>query len=168
VAVITLMEEYIQVAQELVRAYANRVEANWRQAGWNLQKLEEVFYDIPCAGCHKSLKNKVGPITPTCSRFDSLEEFFNKAVASEVTHVGSKKPQWVQQQQQQQQKKQPTDSPSRGGKRGNWPSNSEPADTTGGSKSGQSGSNRHGKSGSGGKVSCLPSAAWVSTEIFES
>jgi len=30
VAVITLMQEYIQLPQELVRAYANRVKANWR------------------------------------------------------------------------------------------------------------------------------------------
>ena len=40
VAVSTLMQEYIQLPQESVRAYANRVKANWRPAGWNLQKHE--------------------------------------------------------------------------------------------------------------------------------
>jgi hypothetical protein len=46
VAVITLMQRYIQLPQESVRAYANRLKANWRQAGWNLQKHEEVLYYI--------------------------------------------------------------------------------------------------------------------------
>jgi len=32
VVVITLMQEYIPIPQESVRAYANRVKANWRHA----------------------------------------------------------------------------------------------------------------------------------------
>ena len=100
VAVITLMQEYIQLPQESVRAYANRVKANWRQAGWNLQKHEEVLCDIAWAGLRNSLKNKVGPMTPACGRLDTLDEFFDKAAASEVTHVENKKPQQQQQQQQ--------------------------------------------------------------------
>jgi len=166
-AVITLMQEYIQLPQESVRAYANRVKANWRQAGWNLPKHDEVLYDIAWVGLHDPLKNKVGLMTPTCGRFDNLDEFFDKAAASEVTHVETKKPQQQQQQQQQRQQKQPTDSSSKGGKRGYRPSIPEPADTTFGGKSGQSGSNRHGKSGSGRQSSGLPPAPWVSTEIFE-
>jgi hypothetical protein len=53
---------------------------------------------------------------PTCGRFDTLDEFFNKAAASEVTRVENKMPPQQQQQQQQQQQIQPTDSFSKGGK----------------------------------------------------
>jgi hypothetical protein len=91
--VIPLMQGYIQLPQESVRAYANHLKAKWRQAGWNLQKHEEVLYDIAWAGLHNSLKNKVGPMTPACGKFDTLNEFFDKAVASEVTHVKNKTPQ---------------------------------------------------------------------------
>jgi len=162
-AVITLMQEYIQLPQRSVRAYANRVKANWRHAGWNLQKHEEVLYDIAWAGLRNSLQNIVELMTTACSRFDTLDVFFDKAAASEVTHVENQKPQQQQQQQQQRQQKQPTDSSSKGGKRGYRPSISDPANTTGGGKSSQSGTNNHGKSGGGGRLSGLPPAPWVST-----
>jgi hypothetical protein len=109
VGVITLRQENIQLPQESVRAYANRVKANWRLAGWNLQKYEEVLYDIAWAGLHNSLKNTVEPMTPSCGRFDTLDEIVKKAAASEVTHVENKKPQQQQQQRQPQQQKQRTD-----------------------------------------------------------
>jgi hypothetical protein len=50
VAVITLMEGYIQHPQDPVRAYAYCFKANWRQDGWNIPKHEEVHYDIAWAG----------------------------------------------------------------------------------------------------------------------
>ena len=100
VAVIMLIQGYIQLPQELVRAYANCLKANWRQAGWNLQKYEEVLYDIAWTGLCNSLKNNVGPMAPACGRFGTLAGFFDKAAASEVTHVENKKPQQQQQQQQ--------------------------------------------------------------------
>jgi hypothetical protein len=93
VAVITLMQGYLQIQQDSVRAYANRLKANWRQARWNLQKYEEVLYDIAWAGLRYSLKNKVAPITPACARFDTFEEFFDNSPASEVTHVENNTPQ---------------------------------------------------------------------------
>jgi len=117
VAVITLMQEYIQLPQESVRAYANRVNVKWWQAGWNLQKHKEVLYDIAWAGLRNSLKNKVGLMTPACGRFDTLDEFFDEAAASEVTHVENKMLQQQQQQQQHHQQKQPTDSSSKGSNR---------------------------------------------------
>jgi len=73
VAVITLMQGYIQLPQESVRAYVNRLKANRSQAGWNLQKHEEVLYDIAWAGLGNSLKNNVGPMTPACGRFNTLD-----------------------------------------------------------------------------------------------
>jgi len=92
VVVITLMQEYIQLPEESVRAYVNRVNVIWRQAEWNLGKHEEVLYDIAWAGLHKSLKNIVRPMMPACGRSDSLDKFFDKAVASEVTRVENKQP----------------------------------------------------------------------------
>ena len=166
VAVITLIQGYPQHPQESVRAYENRLKANWRQVVWNLQKHEEVVYDIAWAGLRFSLKNKVAQMTPTCSRFDTLDEVFDKAAASEVAHVEYKKtPQQEQRQPQQQQRTQPTDSSSIARKRGYRPSITEPADTTSRGQSGQSGSNGHGTSGGGGQSSGLPSVPWVSMEI---
>jgi len=136
-AVITLMEEYIQLPQESVGAYANHVKVNWRQAGWNRQKQKEVLYDIAWAGLCNCLKKSVGLMTLTCGRFDTLHDFFDKATASDVMYVGIKMP---------QQQHQLTDSSTNGGKQGYRPSIPEPADTTSGGNSGQLGSNRHGKS----------------------
>jgi len=90
VAVITVMQRYIQLPQESVRAHANCLIANWRQAGWNLQKHEEVLYEIAWASIYNSLKNTVGPMMPACGRFDTFDEFFDMAAASEVTHVEHK------------------------------------------------------------------------------
>ena len=72
-AVITLMQENIELPQESVRAYANHVKANWTQAGWNVQKHEEVLYDTAWAGICNSLINKVGPMMSACGRFDTLD-----------------------------------------------------------------------------------------------
>ena len=111
------------------------------------------------------LMNRVGTMMPACGRYDSLDKFFHKAAASEVTHVDNTKPQQQQLQQQQQQKLH-TDSSSKDGKQGYRASIAEPADTTGG-KSSQLGWNNHGKSVGAGQSSGLPPAPWVSTEIFD-
>ena len=116
VEVITRMQEYTQLAQESVKVYANRVKANSRQAGWNLQKHDEVLYNIAYTALRNSLKNKVRPMTPSCSSVDTWDELFDKAESSEVTQVENKKAQQQQQQPQQQQQKQHTDSSSNGGK----------------------------------------------------
>jgi len=92
VAVFTLMQEFIRVPQESVRAYANCIKANWRQTGWNLQKHEEVLYDISWAGLCNSPMNIVRPLTPAGSRFDTLDEIFAKAAPLEVIHVKNKQP----------------------------------------------------------------------------
>jgi hypothetical protein len=141
VAVITLMQRYIQLPHVSVSPYANHLKAKWRQDGWTLQKHEEVLYDIGWAGLPNSLKHNVGPMAPPCGRLTTLDTFFDKATALKVTHVENMNAQ----QQQPQQQKQPTDRSSKDGKQGYRPCISGPADTTWGSKSGQSGSNRHGK-----------------------
>jgi len=87
VAVITLMQQSVQSSHESVRAYAGRVKATQRPAQCNLQKNEEVLHNIAWAGLHNSVKNKVGPMTPACGTFDTLDEIFDMATASAVTHV---------------------------------------------------------------------------------
>jgi len=55
-------------------------------------------------------------MTPACGRFNSLDENFDQAAVSDVTHVENKMPPQRHQQQQQQQLKQTMDSSSNGGK----------------------------------------------------
>jgi len=104
VAVITQMQWYINIPQESVRVYLNCLKPHLWQAGLNRQKCEEVLSGIAWAGLHTSSKHNVGPTTPVCSRFDTVDEFFDKATASEVTHVENNN--WQQQQHQQQQQQQ--------------------------------------------------------------
>jgi len=117
---------------------------------WNLQRYEVVPYDIPGAGLRNSLKNEVGPMTPTSSRFDTAHDLFEKAAASDVAHPENQLPQ----QQQQRWQKRPTDCTSIGGTRGYRPTITEPDHTPGGESS-QSGLNIHGKSGGRGQLSGL-------------
>jgi hypothetical protein len=84
------------------------------------------------------MKNNDGSMMSTCGRFATLDEFFDKAAASELTNAETKKSQQQQHQQQQQQQQQPTDSSSNGGKREYRPSISEPGDTTSSGNSCQS------------------------------
>jgi hypothetical protein len=72
VAVITLLQRYQRLPHESVRAYANCLKANWRQAGWNLPNHEEVLYDIAWACLRNTLKNMVRPMTSACGRFDTF------------------------------------------------------------------------------------------------
>jgi hypothetical protein len=102
VAVIELMQGFIQLPKELVIAYANPLKVNSRQAVWNLQQHEEVLYNIAWAGQHNSLNNQFGPMTAAIGRFDTLNKFLDKAAALDVTHVENNKPRQEQQQQQQQ------------------------------------------------------------------
>jgi len=142
VAVIRPMQEYIQLPAESVRSYENHLNANWKQVGRNLPKHEEGFNDVGWAVLCNTFKNTVGPMKPACCKLHTLNEFFDNAVASEVTHVDNKQPQQQPQQQQlqqhHQQQKQRPDSSSKGSKQGYRPSINEPADTTDG-KSTQSG-----------------------------
>jgi hypothetical protein len=102
-----LLHKSTQVPQALVRAYANWLKSNWRWAGSNQQMNEEVLNNIAAHGLHNALKNYGSPRTPVYGRFDTFNEFFDKATASEVECVQNKKPQ--QSQKQQHQQKQPTD-----------------------------------------------------------
>jgi hypothetical protein len=90
------MQEYEQLPNESVRVYANRLKANWRIAGWNLI----VYEVVPWAGLRHTLKTKVRPwISTGKDRFDTLDQLFDYAAASEFK-PDDKKPGGQQQQTQ--------------------------------------------------------------------
>jgi len=93
------MQEYQQLPNESVRIYANRLKANWRRAGWSLIMHEVVLYDMAWAGLRHALKTKVRPwICSGKDRFDTLDQLFDCAAASEFK-PDDKKPGGQQQQQ---------------------------------------------------------------------
>jgi len=167
------MQEYEQLPNEAVRVYANRLKANWRRAGWNLITHEVVLYDMAWAGLRHALKTKVRPwISSNKDRFDTLDQLFDCAAASEFK-PDDKKPGGQRQQQRQ------TGESQKGGdkKRNFRPSISEPTENTSGNSNTSNHSNNSGtgnsKSGksnksSGGSRANLSPAPWLSKEIYES
>jgi hypothetical protein len=137
------MQEYQQLPNESVRIYANRLKSNWRTPGCSLIPEEVVLYDMAWAGVQHALKTKVRPwISRGKDRFDTLNQHFNCAVASEF------KPDVKMPRGPQQQQRQAWESQKGGDKKCNFrPSTSEPAQNTasnstnsgtGNSKSGKS------------------------------
>jgi len=120
------MHEYQQLPNESVRIHANRLKANWRKAGWSLITHEVVLYDMACAGLRHTLKTKVRPwISSGNDRFDSLDQLFDCAAASEFK-LDDTKPRG-----QQQQQRQAGESQKGGDNEHNFrPSISEPAENT--------------------------------------
>jgi len=86
------MQEYLPLAQDLVRAYANRVIAKWTQNGSNQQTHEEVLFSIAWGFLPIVLKNTVGPMMSRSRGVEYNDQFFDKAVVSEVTHVKNETP----------------------------------------------------------------------------
>jgi len=94
------MQEYQQLPNEAVQVYANRLKANWRSAGWNLILHEVVLYDMARAGLRLLLKLNDRPwISSGKDRFDTLDQLFDCAAASEFK-PDDKKPGGQQQQRQ--------------------------------------------------------------------
>jgi hypothetical protein len=122
------MHEYQQLPNESVRTYANRLQANWRGAGWSLITHEVVLYDMAWVGLWHTRKKKVRPwISSGKDRFDTLDQLFHCVAASEFK-PDEKKPTGQQLQQRQAGESQ------KGGykKRIFRPSISEPAENTSG------------------------------------
>ena len=161
------MQEYQQLPNEAVRVYANPLKANWRRAGWNLITHEVVPYDMAWVGRRHALKMNVTPwISSGKDRFETLDQLFDCAAASEFK-LDDKKPGGQQQQQWQRGESQ------KGGdkKRNFRPSISEPTEnTSGNSNNSGTGNSKSGKSNksSGGSRANLSPAPWLSKEIYES
>jgi hypothetical protein len=140
------MQEYQQLPNEEGRVYANRVESNWKRAGWNLITHEEVLYNMSWAGLQHALNTKVKPcISSGKDRFDTIDHLFDCAAASEFKQ-DDKKP-GVQHRQRQTGESQKA-----GDKKLNFrPCISEPAENTSGNShmSGNSNNSGTGNSKSG-------------------
>jgi len=127
VAVIMLMQEYIQCPQESIRPYGNCLKGNWRQGGWNLQKNEDDLYDIAYAGLCDYLKSELGLMAHACCSDDTTDELSHNGVPSDLPHVEIQKPQrYKHQHQHQQQYTQPAALPCKCGNQNPTTSISEP------------------------------------------
>jgi hypothetical protein len=158
------MQEYQQLQNESVRVYGNRLKANWRRASWSQITHEVVLYDMAWGGLRHALKTKVRPwISSGKDRFDTLDQLFHCAAASEFK-LDDKKPGG------QQQQRQAGESQKGGDKKRNFrPSISEHAESTPGN-SNITGNSKSGKSNkpSGGSRANLSPALWLSKVVYES
>ena len=127
---------------------------------------EVVLYDMAWAVLRHPVKTKVRPwISSGKDRFETLDQLFDCAAASEFK-PDNKKPGGKQQQQRQSGESQ------KGGdkKRNCRPSISEPAENTSGNSNDSSGNSSLGKSNqsSGGFRANLSPVPWLSEEAYES
>jgi len=161
------MQEYQQLSNESVRVYANRVKANGRRAGLNLITHDVVLYDMAWLGLRHALKTKVRPWIPKDkNHFETLDELFDCAAASE-SKLEEKKPGG---QQQQQQQRHPNELQKGGGKKRKFrPSISEPVETPHTTpKRPKGGKKDKGKRNVSFNHNNLPPAPWVATEVYQS
>jgi hypothetical protein len=150
-------------AKETVRDFANRVRTNWREAGWDEAKREDLLYDIAWAGLRPVIKARIKPLADEeTGRFDTIDQLFNKAAASETNYV----PKQPENQNQNQQNQQQNAGKGRGkrGKGGQQDQSNNPVPNTQKNPQGQS-SNANANTQSNQK-STLPPSPWVPTEVF--
>jgi hypothetical protein len=125
---------------------------------------EVVLYDMVWAGLRHALKTKVRAwISSGKDRFDTLDQLFHCAAASEFK-PDDNKPGGQQPQRQAGESQKGSDR-----KRNFRPSISEPAESTPGN-SNNTGNSKSGKSNkpSGGSRANLSPAPWLSKEVYES
>jgi len=129
-------------SDENIRAYANRLRRNWREAGWDEEQYKIMLYDMIWAGLKPYLNPKLRPFTKANSRFDSIDELFDTGV-----HVETPPRNYYKQHR-------PTESGSgtqKGKKRPQQPSTQTGESSTSGAGSGIN----------PGSKSILPPAPWV-------
>jgi hypothetical protein len=83
--------EYMQGAldsNKTVKAYANRMQSNWREAGWKAgpeePKAQQMLYDLDWSGLRAGIKARIRPFAGKRGQFDTVEELFEKAHEVEV------------------------------------------------------------------------------------
>jgi len=64
-------------SDENIRAYANQLQRNWREAGWEEEQHKIMLYDMIWAGLKPYLHPKLRPFTKANRRFDSIDELFD-------------------------------------------------------------------------------------------
>jgi len=138
-------------ADENVRAYANRLRRNWREAEWDEVQFQPMLYDMVWAGLKANLLPKLKPFTKENGKFNSIDELFDRAADVETELEKYDK----------QQQKPPGESSRPGGKKRNFrPSISETKDVP------KNPSKPDKSSGGGGKG--LPPSPWVTGEVYAS
>ena len=71
-------------ANENVRAYANRLRRNWREAECDEVQLQPTLYDMVWAGLKADLLPKLKPFTKANGKFNSIDELFDRAADVET------------------------------------------------------------------------------------
>jgi hypothetical protein len=75
-------------SNETVKAYANRMQSNWREAGWKAgpeePKAQQMLYDLVWSGLRSGIKARIRPFAGKRGQFDTVEELFEKAHEVEV------------------------------------------------------------------------------------
>jgi len=139
--------------KEGVRAYANRLRRNWREADWDQQIHHKMLYGMVWSGLKEYLVPKIKPFTDESGRFNTIDELFDRAEDVESPPKADK------QHQQQHQQTQPGDS-----KKGNFrPSIPKPTETT---QTNPGNSGHPNKSGGGNRANLSP-APWLTKEAYE-
>jgi hypothetical protein len=139
--------------KEGVRAYANRLRRNWREADWDKQIHHKMLYGMVWSGLNEYLLPKIKPFTEESRRFNTINKLFDRAVDVKSPPTADK------QHQVQHQQKQPRDSK----KRNFRPSISEPTETT---QTNPGNSGYPNKSGGGNRANLSP-APWLTKEAYE-
>jgi hypothetical protein len=78
--------EYMQGAldsNETLKAYANRMQSNWREAGWKAgpeePKAQQMLYDLVWSGLRPGIKARIRPLARKRGQFNTVEELFEMA-----------------------------------------------------------------------------------------
>jgi hypothetical protein len=131
---------------ETVIAFGNRIQSNWREAGWKGVQEDalgqRMLYDLVWSGLRPGIKARVKPFAGEDGRFESIDELLKKAQDVEIKPSRDKRPQ------------QPATTAEKGGKdkKRHRDSASTPAPTTQPSNS---------RDNSAPRRSNLPPAPWV-------
>lgn len=88
-----LIKEVEQGADEPVRIWAQRITANWREAGWKdtgvADDRADILYDLAWLGLRPYLRARIYPLVDETGRFSSVEELFDKAAAAEPSKIST-------------------------------------------------------------------------------
>jgi hypothetical protein len=64
-------------ANENIRAYANRLQRNWREAEWDEVQFQPMLYDMVWGGLKADLQPKLKPFTQANGKFNSIDKLFD-------------------------------------------------------------------------------------------
>jgi len=71
-------------ANENVRAYANRLWRNWREAEWDEVQFQQLLYNMVWAGLKADFLPKLKPFPKVKGKFNSIDELFDWAADVET------------------------------------------------------------------------------------